>query len=424
MHFGVRQVFRASAQASAERLVQLPPEALAGLSADERAWIRNFAVPENGQSEVNPLPPVTGSVTGKLLAGDGTTVVTGSTTVYLRSNSVFYPRRYSVSPSTGTFTFTSTFAENSSSNISISTGDGFTLETTHAQTSVPLTVNGAFDSGATTVTRDMVFTGTGIVKGTVRRHTSAIAPSSTVKLTMPAITGTVTVNTGTPGTYLITGIPEGTYNVAASLTVTEFDLAGGFSATSVGGGVVERDIFLTPTGGVTGRVKKADGTFPSNFDVDITNGVDTADVNTDTGGFFTFVNVPVGNWTLVVTENTVQTRVPVTVLQDTVTTQNIDMLPLRSVTAVVQFPGEPPVPAGAVPVTLSQAGYPDKTGTTSGGQFTFTNVPGGTPFTIRAWTNNSPKNVFADSAPQTITAVGPALPVTVTLPALASMRVV
>ena len=54
MHFGAQQVSRASAAASADRLDQLSPESLVGLSQDEIAEIRNFAVPSTGVSTLAP----------------------------------------------------------------------------------------------------------------------------------------------------------------------------------------------------------------------------------------------------------------------------------------------------------------------------------------------------------------------------------
>ena len=46
-------------------LIQLPPEALAGLSSDELAQIQNFHAPADGVSSVPPLAPLTGTITGR-----------------------------------------------------------------------------------------------------------------------------------------------------------------------------------------------------------------------------------------------------------------------------------------------------------------------------------------------------------------------
>ena len=82
MHFGAKMHSQASAVGAAERLVQLPPEAIQGLSPVEIATIRNFAVPVDGVSALDPLPAITGTVSGKAFEYDGTTPVprVGNTT--------------------------------------------------------------------------------------------------------------------------------------------------------------------------------------------------------------------------------------------------------------------------------------------------------------------------------------------------------
>lgn len=90
MHFAVQQFAQAGAIVSAQRLVQLPPEALAGLSQPEIAAIRNFAVPADGISALPALPPLqTGRVVGSVVAGDGSTPVPNAT-VRLRSANPFF----------------------------------------------------------------------------------------------------------------------------------------------------------------------------------------------------------------------------------------------------------------------------------------------------------------------------------------------
>jgi len=83
MHFAVQHSTQPAATASAERLVQLPPEALVGLSSDEIANIQNFAVPADGTSPLDVLnPPQLGSVNGTVLAGDGTTAIANANVTY------------------------------------------------------------------------------------------------------------------------------------------------------------------------------------------------------------------------------------------------------------------------------------------------------------------------------------------------------
>ncbi len=95
LHFVVQQTSRAAARASAERLVQLPPEALAGLEPGEVAAIRNFAVPAGGTSALAPLPRLTGTVTGHVLASDGATPVSAAR-VRFRSDHPLFGRTHQV----------------------------------------------------------------------------------------------------------------------------------------------------------------------------------------------------------------------------------------------------------------------------------------------------------------------------------------
>ena len=55
LHFFSTQINRSGALASAQRLVQLPPEALAGIDPGDFAAIQNFLPPPSGVSTLPPL---------------------------------------------------------------------------------------------------------------------------------------------------------------------------------------------------------------------------------------------------------------------------------------------------------------------------------------------------------------------------------
>ena len=96
MHFVFNQLDRFRARQAALRLSQMPPEALEGLTSDERESIVNFQVPAEGASPVEPLPTVSaGVIQGKVLSGDGVTPIP-SATVHFKSRSVLYGRSFSV----------------------------------------------------------------------------------------------------------------------------------------------------------------------------------------------------------------------------------------------------------------------------------------------------------------------------------------
>ena len=75
--------------------MQLPPEALDGLSSTELAAIVNFVAPADGVGTVTPLPVLTGVVTGTVFEGDGVTVASSATVTY-QSDSPFFNRRMTV----------------------------------------------------------------------------------------------------------------------------------------------------------------------------------------------------------------------------------------------------------------------------------------------------------------------------------------
>ncbi|MEO1088889.1 MAG: hypothetical protein AAFY88_32070, partial [Acidobacteriota bacterium] len=71
MHFTVQQTSVSAALAAAERLSELPPEALVGLGAAELSTLVNFDPPAGGVSALEALPALDGEVTGQVFEGDG-----------------------------------------------------------------------------------------------------------------------------------------------------------------------------------------------------------------------------------------------------------------------------------------------------------------------------------------------------------------
>src|SRR5262249_16702786 len=126
VHFVSQQTVRAAAQASAQRLDQLPPEALTGLSTNHLNEIQNFVLPANGVSTLTSLPAINGSINGLVLGDDNTTPIPGASVTF-KSNNAFYGRTYFLnSAGTGSFSFSS-FLTTSGSSRAIPI-DGFTLQ--------------------------------------------------------------------------------------------------------------------------------------------------------------------------------------------------------------------------------------------------------------------------------------------------------
>ena len=322
MHFVSQHPTRAGALAAAQRLALLPPEALAGLSADERAAIVNWVVPADGVGEVQPLPARTGTVTGRTITGDGATAAAQARVTLRTSNHPYFAAKTTTSDANGQFAF---------SNVAL---DTFALEATDALTPVASpTITASFGDGQTSAVRDVVFTNTGVVRGIVRRLGTPVA-GAPVSLANAAFAATV--STGADGRYFLPGLPAGSYTLVAQATET-----GAIVAQVVNGQTTTADITIG-SGSVRGRVTTASG-------------------------------APATGATVVLIDQ-----------------------------------------SGAIP---SMVGATDQNG-----NYEFTGVPLGLPYTVRA---GHPVNPLAHvfSAPFTVTSVGQAATVNLALPAVAAVRV-
>ena len=214
LHFVSQEPNRPSAGAAAERLGQLPPEAIAGLTPDETALIRNFVVPADGTSALDPLPPAAGTVTGRLLASDGVIVVP-SGTVTFKSNIPVFGRTYTAfSNATGAFTF-ATNLNGLSNQIAIPIAP-FTLTGRHPVTQVTTTLPEAFAEGETTATRDVRFTGTGNVTGLLTTGAGLPAPKINVQI-LRNFALVAQVQTDSTGRFTFTGLPPVTFPRTSSV---------------------------------------------------------------------------------------------------------------------------------------------------------------------------------------------------------------
>src|SRR5439155_18426096 len=256
MHFGVEQLSRAAAQAAAQRLVQMPPEALIGLSPTEIAEIQNFAVPANGTSTLTPLPALTGSVTGQSLAADNSTPVPARVT-FQSSNVLFGRKIDTYTDNNGNFSFISTF-NNYGSSTAIPV-DNFTLNASANSIYViaPL-VSGKFGFAQTTATQNIVFSNTGVLKGTVRTYTGTPAPGGTVSVQGDTVGTTVSLANDGSGTYQASVLPPGRYFLTAYLrdpnSNSSINVTGTAFVTVAPAQTTTADITLQATGNVSGTV--------------------------------------------------------------------------------------------------------------------------------------------------------------------------
>ena len=418
MHFGAQQVSRASAAASADRLDQLSPEALVGLSPDEITEIRNFSVPSTGVSALSPLPGLTGNVTGRVLAGDGTTTIPNAT-VRFHSNSLFYGRTLQVnSAADGTYNFATSF-DNFGNSFAIPL-DAFTVQAFHPFTGIQSpAATGAFSAGQTTAVQDVTFTNTGVVHGFVRRHTGVAVNNGSVEL----FGGSFNFTSINPdGSYVMTGVPPGVFNLQAETSVPQggTDLFGRSIVAVIAGQASNANVSIQPTGTVTGTILTASGVPAPNVAVSLQGstsfGFFERDIRTDASGNFTFFDIPTGLFTLRAFEpNTgAPTSVVVSVVQDQTTTQNLSLIGLGTVQVQVNFASGTPAANSQVDIFEPSRGFFVFAGSTdASGRMTILNVPVGT-FIVRG---HHPSNggIFTD-VNGAVASDGQVVPITVVLP--------
>jgi hypothetical protein len=432
MHFASQQVSRVSAQASAERLEQLPPEALVGLGQDDISEIRNFAVPANGVSNVAPLPALTGTITGLTLAGDAATLVSNAQITFQSDNLLYRRQQNFSSDGTGAFTINASLTDNG--NTVLVPADSFTLQARHPLTGVQSPViPGAFSPGQLSVTQNIVFSNTGLVTGIVRDAHGNPVTSANVQFDIDfnfCCSFNGNSNVGADGSYLLTGALPGRYSVVAAAAAPQSGTAifGVATTTIQAGTVTTTDVFLSPTGTVTGTVLTGSGAPSPNTAVQITANMSLQFIHgginfeffrsttTDANGQFTFTSVPAGTFLVSATEPTSGTpsTVGVVVTPDQTSNVTVNLVGLGTVQVQVNFASGSPAANSQVFIRrLSHCCF-DFAGTTNAlGQLTITNVPTG-EFTVEA---NHPNNRgIVILASGVLTGNGATASVTLTLP--------
>ncbi|MBS1818371.1 MAG: carboxypeptidase regulatory-like domain-containing protein [Acidobacteria bacterium] len=290
MHFVSEQASVDAATASAERLAQLPPEALDGLSAAEIAAIANFAVPANGVSAVAPMPGVNGAVSGRVVEGDGLTPVAGAEVTFRSANRILARIRKATSNASGQFSFSG------------GTGapvplDGFTLSAKYPNTQYTFspTITAALSNAQASLTRDVPFSTSGILKGIVRRQNGQPVAGARVENVYFS-----TVTTGADGRYFFGGVPAGTPTLRGTVDHPQGTALNILPQTvALAAGQVRDDVLLVePTGAVTGTVRDADGNIQIGRPITLTATSFSRYTTSDSAGRFTFSDVPVGTFSV------------------------------------------------------------------------------------------------------------------------------
>jgi uncharacterized repeat protein (TIGR01451 family) len=379
MHFGTEQTGRGAAQASVERLIRVPPEAIAGMTAQELAQVQNFSLPTNGLSSLPPLPVLTGTINGRVLTGDGSNVIANAS-VRFHSANMLFGRTYTFGAnSIGQFSFTGSI-NGVGSSVAVPVDD-FTLIGIHPLTGgLSPTFAGQFPVGLLVATRDVIFNDTGILTGTVRRHNNVVVSQGTVQVSGGSLLNPVTLNIAANGTFQLNGLPADTYTLIATAPVAQgSSLTATVSATIVAGQTTTRVIVMPDTGTITGTLRREGGAVVVNLGVSLHGpGNVSRGTTTDTGGRFTFFDVPTGSVTLDAFDSFSNTaaHAQTNAVVDQSIVQNLTLISGGVVAGLVTSPSSQPVTGAQVTLTAGNGVFTTSTG--GDGRYQFDLVaPGG-----------------------------------------------
>jgi hypothetical protein len=390
LHFLSQENLYASGNASATRLVQLPPEALAGISSVDLSSIVNFVIPPGGVSTVAPLPSITNQISGTVYASDGITPLPHAI-VHEQSTDPVYARTYVTgADGSGVYSFQGVYG-----GIAVPT-DPFNVlafepvaataltpdcaqfgnYTSYGCAIISPTYLGTFASGVTTAQQDITFGNTGIVTGTISRGPTVLNVAGTVVLSGgPMISVTVPIQSD--GTYIFTGVLPGSYNLEAFVSNT---LLTGLTTTTVAAGqTTTTNITIIESGNITGTVTRPDNSLAIN---DIVNlrvpNQAPISVYVDTSGHYAFTDVPIGMFSVDCFDQLTNTAASatVTVTSGNTTTQNLALQSAGGVQGTVSVNDGSSLANIAVTLTSTTTSGTQTFNTTTdaNGRFSFTNV--------------------------------------------------
>ncbi|ADW69524.1 carboxypeptidase regulatory-like domain-containing protein [Granulicella tundricola] len=456
LFFTAQESNGSTATSAAQRLVQLPAEALAGLSTSDLASVVNFIIPTTPLSTVHPPSPAQ-ALSGHVYAGDGTTAIPNAI-VYAQSTDVLFGAgATATADATGLYNIPSLLA------------NGFALESMDPSDGIlSATVTGTFAAPVTPPapqTKDIVFTNTGILQGLVKetgngtflkgtlylnfsctnytqpqelpafealaRTTAAAQPAakaaaarSAAQPNASSYCGSLNGSFGPDGKFTYYTLPTGQTNLNLNVTLPQNEsiplpAGGGYFTTDIPAGQTNQFTITIPASGtIAGKVSNADGTAAANITVYAVpsdyNQSSGATTTTAADGSFIFSSLPLISYTIQatdpITNNTVSKVVSTT--QDTTTVVNLQFIGKGSVTPTVRFANGNIAQNSLLYISTSTTpnytygGYTDVNG-----QYTFPNVPTGA-FNIRAY---YPGQNFYSTTPGTLTGNGNTLTPAVTL---------
>jgi hypothetical protein len=375
MHFVSEETMRASASSVAQRLVQLPPEALVDLSSADQANIVNWVLPAKLQSTLSALPALDGTVNGTVDYADGVTPVVGAQVSVQSVDPIFNRTWLSTSDALGNITIQSAITNNGTSvTVPIENFTAHAYDPVAQQQSA--TFDGSFASGTTTANAPIIFSGTGQVQGYVKQGTAVIT-SGTITASGANIVTPLSMPIQPDGSFAFNNLTAGTVNLFA--TVSNSILTGQSIANITAGNTVNTTVYIEPSGAIQGQVLTPSGTADVGLTVQLRLPAVSLSAITDSGGNFVFDGVPAGTgYTLEAYDGALNAAATATVsiTSDQTTTQNLKLSQTGTVSGTVTN-GSTPVANASVTLTITTgSGVSTKTATTnSSGVYSVSNIP-------------------------------------------------
>ena len=310
MHFVVPHASQEAARACAERLVQIPPEALSGLSLAEIAMVKNFSLPADGGSTLSPLPSLTEGVeiSGKVLASDGITPPNYyNTHIHLKSSNIYFSRTYrSGYPDTeGNFSFISNTTTTRIPLEDFTLWAGYTApQNGYGYTTLySPAFSGSFPQGSTSATLDVLFSNTGIVHGTVLKSTGDPVENADVRIHYSGQSYTLRAYSDATGSFFMPFLLPGDYTVDTAISPPAGNQGNSIMITSpnqtvTAGEATEISISLPPLGSIAGTIYTHEGTLVENARVKVMESMTSfyRSTFTDVNGAYLLSELPVGDY--------------------------------------------------------------------------------------------------------------------------------
>lgn len=366
MHFVSEQTDRAAALSTVQRLAQLPPEALTGLSIEEMAGIKNFVLPVDGISALAPLPNAMASINGGIFEYDEATTIANSK-IEFQSQSPYFKRIWTAESNvSGEFSFNSKIEQNGGTRLIPEAG--FNLVATHPQSLEKASkLFSDFSSSA-----DVSFLDTGWIEGTVRRFDGVVASYGRVELISDKLAKTLVVNIPEDGQYAFKGLPNANYHLIATLPDPNgSDIGGSIDANLSVQEHLVRDIVLTQVGGVKGQVVSGAGTPEAGVELVISSEGFRRSIRTDSGGFYKFLDMPLNEYKLSALDPNLGLSIvkDVSITDESLMNLDFQLIKVGKASVTVLYDDETPVQNASVQVQreligehYKQVGVTDSTG--------------------------------------------------------------